>query len=76
MFAPSGGKDAAQSKRIRADQSGVALLETPPPFEEGFENFASEILRTETLLNSFLTGSFLQPLITYSLPQTHSYKYQ
>ena len=59
MFAPSGGKDAdAQSKHIRADQSGVAPLETPPPFEEGFENFASEILRTETLLNSFLTGSF------------------
>ena len=54
MFAPSGGKDAdAWGKHIRADQSGVAPLETPPPFEEGFENFASEILRTETLLNSF-----------------------
>ena len=61
MFAPSGGKDAAaQSKHIRADQSGVAPLETPPPFEEGLENFASEILWTETLLNSFFTAPLFE----------------
>ena len=57
MFAPSGGKDAdVQSKHIRAGQSGVAPLETSPPFEEGLENFTSEILRTETLLNLFFDG--------------------